>query len=211
MGPALVAWADPVSSAPLHVARVSREDLRRSVGFGAERRRAFLLGRSLVVDLVERLFPDAAGWSVGTSVCPRCGSHHGGVEIGGAPVVASVSHARGLVIAAAACTSEVVGLGVDAEEKVIDPARDGELERLLGPDRPPMLRRWTRVEAVLKADGRGLSVDPGTVRLHGGEARIADDPNRYQLADVAGPAGYVISLAWLAAGASGAGADPATG
>ncbi len=60
------------------------------------------MGRSLVSGLVGGLFPDASGWSIGTGVCVRCGQRHGAVELTGVPAVASVSYARGLVVAAVA-------------------------------------------------------------------------------------------------------------
>ncbi|MFZ0531516.1 MAG: hypothetical protein WAL91_13380, partial [Propionicimonas sp.] len=90
-----------------------------------------------------------------------------------------------------------------------DPTRRHDLERLLGPGSEPVLRRWTRIEAVLKADGRGLSVDPAEVRLDPTGGAIVGDPRRYRVAEVAGPPAYLISLAWCAAGA-GAGAAGTT-
>jgi 4'-phosphopantetheinyl transferase len=95
-------------------------------------------------------------------------------------------------------------LGIDVELDAADTTRTQDLERLIGRTRIPMPRRWTRIEAVLKADGRGLLLEPTDVRLRGGEAVIAHSPNRYQVADVPGPAGYVISLAWCDAESSAA-------
>ena len=192
-------------------ASLSDGDLVRAAGFGPDRRRAFVLGRSLIATLVGELFAAATGWSVGTGACRRCGARHGPVEITGVPVVASVSYAPGLVVAAAAPAQRVGRLGVDVEQERADATRTRDLERLLGLSPEPVLRRWTRIEAILKADGRGLLVDPGEVRLRSGGGRIAGDPARYRVADVAGPAGYLVSLAWCGAEASAAGCDPASG
>lgn len=182
-------------------------------GVGPERDRArdFVAGRSLVTALVGTLFPGMAGWSVGSSTCPRCGERHGAVELTGVPAVAGVSYARGLVVAAAGRTEAVQRLGVDVELDAADTTRTSDLERLLGRSRQPVLRRWTQIEAVLKADGRGLLVDPGDVRVRGNRAAIAGDPAPYRVEDVPGSAGYVVSLAWRDAEASAGSSGPATG
>ena len=214
VGPARVAYAatgrERVSTPP-DVAHLSQQDRARAAGFGVDRRREFVLGRSLVAALVDELFPDITGWSVGTGICGRCGERHGPVELAGVPAVAGVSYARGLVVAALAPSTTVGRLGVDVELDAADTTRTRDLERLLGRNREPVLRRWTRIEAVLKADGRGLLADPGDVRLRGRAASIAGDKVRYQVADVDGPPGYVVSLAWCGAGSSAASSDPATG
>jgi 4'-phosphopantetheinyl transferase len=214
VGPASVAWAatspGPVRTRPV-VDHLSQQDRARAAGFGVDRRREFVLGRSLVAALVDELFPDATGWSLGTGVCGRCGERHGPVELAGVPAVAGVSYARGLVVAALAPSPSVGRLGVDVELDAADTTRTRDLERLLGRNREPVLRRWTRIEAVLKADGRGLLVEPGDVRLRGRSASIAGDRVRYQVAGVDGPPGYVVSLAWCGAGSSAASSDPATG
>ncbi len=176
-----------------------------------DRRREFVVGRSLVAALVGGLFPDATGWSVGTGVCGRCGERHGPVHLAGVPAVAGVSYARGLVVAAVSPSETVGSLAVDVELDAADTTRTRDLTRLLGRSRQPVLRRWTRIEAVLKADGRGLLVDPGDVRLRGLTASIAGGGTRYQLADGEGPPGYVISLAWSDAESSAASSGPATG
>ena len=182
-----------------------------AVGPDRDRARDFVAGRSLVTALVGGLCPDAADWSVGTGRCPRCGERHGAVELAGVPAVAGVSYARGLVVAAAARTESVRRLGVDVERDAADTTRTSDLERLLGRSRQPILRRWTQIEAVLKADGRGLLVDPGDVRVRRHRASIADDPARYRTEDVPGPAGYVISLAWCDAESSAGSSGPAKG
>jgi 4'-phosphopantetheinyl transferase len=214
VGPASLAWAatspGPVRTRP-RLNDLSPQDQARAASFGVDRRREFVVGRSLVSGLVGGLFPEASGWSVGTGVCARCGERHGAVEVTGVPAVAGVSYARGLVVAAVAPSPPAGRVGIDVELDAADTTRTRDLERLLGRSREPVLRRWTRIEAVLKADGRGLLVEPRDVRVRGTHASIAGDTSRYELADVQGPSGYLISLAWSAAGSSAASAGPATG
>ncbi|HEY3409091.1 MAG TPA: hypothetical protein VGK53_13040 [Propionicimonas sp.] len=214
VGPASLAWAatspGPVRTRP-RLNDLTPRDQARAAGFGVDRRREFVVGRSLVSSLIGRLFPDASGWSIGTRACARCGKRHGAVEVVGVPAVAGVSYARGIVVAAVALSPPTGSVGVDVELDAADTTRTRDLERLLGRSRQPVLLRWTRIEAVLKADGRGLLVEPRDVRVRGTHASIAGDTTRYELAEVAGPPGYVISLAWSGAESSAASVGPATG
>jgi 4'-phosphopantetheinyl transferase len=212
-GPAVIAWSatsSPSQADPLPVPELDPMDRARSDRFDPLRRRDFLLGRSLIAGLVREQWPDVAAWRVGSRACGRCGARHAGVELTGIAAVGGVAYAQGLVVAAVAGSTQASRLGVDVEADAPDPVRDGDLARLLGPTREPAVRRWTRVEAVLKADGRGLLVDPADVRMRRSRATIAGDPTRYRVADVPGPSGFVISLAWSAGESSAAGADPAT-
>jgi 4'-phosphopantetheinyl transferase len=184
-------------------------DTARAAAFGVDRRRAFVLGRGLIADLVEGLAPGEADWSVANGPCPRCGARHGRVEVTGAPLVASVSYAPGLVVAAVAPRDQAGRLGIDVESDAADSTRTRDLQRLLGCSGQPVLRRWTRLEAILKADGRGLLVDPASVRVSRGVGRIAGEPARYQVADLQGPTGYLVSLAWCGAEASATGSGRA--
>jgi len=213
-GQVRVAWVDTSPGSldtDLPGAHLSDQDLARAAGFGPDRRRAFLQGRSLIAGLVRDLFPDASGWSLGTRTCRRCGARHAGVEITGVPAAASVSYAPGLVVAAAARGPRVSRLGVDVERDAVNAPRSRDLQRLLGPSTVSPLRRWTRIESVVKADGRGLRVDPADVHFRAGYGRVSGDPAWYRVTDVAGPAGYLISLAWCGAESSAAGSRPATG
>ena len=143
--------------------------------------------------------------------CQRCGAaDHGRPVVVGAPVLASVSYAGDLAVVAVAEASRVLALGIDAEQTERGHAEN--LRGVIAPGRTTSLRRWTRVEAVLKADGRGLSVEPGRVRIErslrgvhasitgdntGGGARTATGGLgiRPRLLRVRGPKGVVISLA----------------
>jgi len=206
VGPACVAWVgeDAGIDTEGQLALLSGPDGERAAGFRPDRLRRFLLGRALVRALVRVRFPEASTWSVFSGECRRCGTRHAGVEIEGAPVLASVSYADGIVVAAVADTALTHRLGVDVEADAADQTRTDDLQRLLGASSEAVLRRWTRVEAVLKADGRGLLIDPGAVWLRRGGAWIAGEAESYVVTEVPGPAGYLVSLAWSAAAASAA-------
>lgn len=159
-------------------------------GAEAERQRrnpsdGFLLGRLLLRELVAELSGAPARI---TAVCPECGEEHGRPVSDVLSV--SVAHAGDVVVVAAAGTP----VGVDVE-----PA-DAEVPAVFGGS----VTAWTRLEAVLKADGRGVVVDPGEVRFTdtgtaAGTATIG--PTTYAVettaafGDTAADPGYVISVA----------------
>lgn len=228
-------------SDPLETVRVAWAE----VGTGAPRRE---IAWSLIRDLV----PGA----VVSNPCRRCGGPHGPVRVEGAETVASVSYAGGLALVAVADAAAARALGVDAEaaepsaraqRRTASATRrcarrpDGGspvssaavhhtvsaagLDGVLGSG--ATLRDWVRVEAVLKADGRGLRVDPADVRVDpcpaaeggwlaviadrriGGTAtagpattprrseRPADSGVGFAGRDVAGPTGVLVSVAVL--------------
>ncbi len=174
-------------------------DRDRAQGLPRARRKRFVLGRLLVRGLVDGLFPDATGWTVVPGRCARCGGRHAGVGLEGVPAVASIAYADGLVVAAVAPQAAVSRLGIDVEPAVCDHERIDELHRRIGASRERVLRRWTRVQAVLKADGRGQLVDPGAVWLRRGGGWIAGSPESYLVCEVDAPQGYLVSLAWCPA------------
>lgn len=146
---------------------------------------------ALLASLVSALAPGS-----GTRIarrCPRCGgADHGAPVALEAPVALSAAYAGGFVVAAAAPTREAEAIGVDVERG--EPGTVlSDLANLLDP--PPTLRGWTRIEAALKADGRGLRVPPGDVRIRGERARIPGRDGPIALHDVPAPDGFVVSLA----------------
>ena len=140
-------------------------------------------------------------------LCPRCGGDHGPVRVDGGALHASVTYAGGLAIVAVIAADAAVGpraLGIDAEVET-DPRRDaGGMRGVLGPE-TTTARAWTRAEAVVKADGRGIRIDPASVVVadegRAGEWRATVGDGRYRGWDVAGPSGIVLSAAIRLAGA----------
>ncbi|NYF17568.1 4'-phosphopantetheinyl transferase [Microbacterium sp. AK009] len=154
-------------------------------------------------DVAFTLLAGLAGSPAGLRIrnpCPRCGGPHGPVVLEGTRFRGSVAYAGRIAVAAVVSGADIVGFGIDAEPRV-DAVRDGAgWEGVPGPGRRGTVREWTRVEAVLKADGRGLGVDPADVVIrddapgtwwgllpHG--ARAAEGW------DVDAPAGLVVSAA----------------
>jgi 4'-phosphopantetheinyl transferase len=126
-----------------------------------------------------------------TNPCPACGGAHGPVRVHGPDAAASVSYAGGFAVVAV--STEAAAIGIDTEQAF---AR-AELRRVLRPG--ASVRDWVRVEAVLKADGRGLRVDAADVGIRsapgGVTARVADRDAEYEVRDVDGPPGLVVSVA----------------
>jgi 4'-phosphopantetheinyl transferase len=120
--------------------------------------------------------------------CATCGGPHGRPVLGGSrdldALHASVAHAGAAVVVAVSAGGPV---GIDAEPR--------------GREAPPgtTLEEWVRIEAVLKADGRGLRIDPSCVRFaddaHGSVAWIDGEPARYRVADVELGSDLVTALA----------------
>ncbi|WP_146079122.1 4'-phosphopantetheinyl transferase superfamily protein [Pseudoclavibacter sp. RFBA6] len=135
-------------------------------------------------------------------VCSNCGSTtHGKPSMPGLPVLVSLAYAGMTVFVALASVDDVSALGIDVEELRIDddsasarpagplpisgagagpdadPDRHAALPAPWGDTVDPALdlERWTAVEAVLKADGRGLRVDSSLVRFEPGEGRADGD------------------------------------
>lgn len=108
---------------------------------------------------------------------------------------------------------EGTGFAIDAEpfDDVVREAAGGA---------PGGLLRWVRTEAVLKADGRGLRVDPAAVVFvpedDGGAAwtaRLADTGVRFRGGEPAGadaPPGVLVSVAWACPAAEAAPGHPTT-
>ncbi|WP_125131419.1 chemotaxis protein CheY [Microbacterium sp. 10M-3C3] len=126
------------------------------------------------------------------SVCSRCGGDHGRPVLRGGGPALSIAYAGGYAVVAVA--AEASAVGIDAEPERSD---DLNLDRVLRAGAG--LRDWVRVEAVLKADGRALRIDPGAVRITEEEDRwCARFPRRAGSItgwDAAGPPGMLVSVA----------------
>jgi len=112
--------------------------------------------------------------------CASCGEPHGPPRVAG--VALSVAHSGDLVAVAFADGGARVGIDVEridgsagvvelAGEPVLSEAETRQLHALPQAARPAaLLRFWTRKEAVLKATGDGLRVDPSAVAVSGPSA-----------------------------------------
>lgn len=194
----IVAWADSSSfgvDAGDLVAELSISDRLRFDSLDGSRRESFLLGRSLL-RVATTLLLGAQDAIAVSARCSVCGSPHGRPTIiaGNTTLAASVSHTPELTFVAVTTAGHV---GIDAE------LRDGTsphgLDLLRGS--ADDLRDWTRVEAVLKADGRGLTVDPSNVRIertnNGLRGAIAGGSEWYHLSDPEFDPRYAVTVAVL--------------
>ena len=153
--------------------------------FASEREpERFLTGRMLLRELAAELTGLPLKSITVTAACPDCGREHGRPRVDG--VFVSLSHSGAVTVAAASAEAPV---GVDMEPRDAPPER---LAAIRDVARGDDLTHWTRVEAVLKADGRGLRVDPREVGIQGAEATIHSE--RYALAD-ASDDDYVVTVA----------------
>ncbi|TQL47070.1 4'-phosphopantetheinyl transferase [Homoserinimonas aerilata] len=135
----------------------------------------FLWGRMLLRELVGRLTDVPAASVAFDATCPDCGRQHGKPRLKKGDLAVSVSHSPGVVAVAAAWGAAV---GVDVEPRSGSTRTADAITAVAGASADP-LRHWTRIEAVLKADGRGLRVDPRTVAVARRHATV--DGVRYRL------------------------------
>lgn len=182
--PTLRRWTGPLSPERRAVAvalLTPAERARFDVDPHPER---FLAGRMLLRELAAELTGhDLASITV-TAACPDCGLEHGRPHVDG--LFVSLSHAGEFVVAAASATEAV---GVDVESRNVSRERIAGLHDVAGGDD---LEHWTRVEAVLKADGRGLRVDPREVVIRNDVATLAG--TGYRLIDASDDT-FVVSTA----------------
>ncbi|GLI26623.1 hypothetical protein ARHIZOSPH14_08650 [Agromyces rhizosphaerae] len=164
---------------PRILARLGASDRRRLDTATAAQRTRFLTGRRAALAAVSRLTVMPADAFTIDAVCPRCGGTHGRPAISGPgrPVHVSIAHAGGRAFAAAARSP----VGIDAEPLDAPAERLDVARAITGGGRGDPLARWTRVEAVRKADGRALPVDPAEVHLALHRARIDSTDTRYRV------------------------------
>jgi 4'-phosphopantetheinyl transferase len=190
--------------------RLGEQQVRRHTLLNGVAAQRFLVGRALLVEVVEQL-TDVTDLAF-TTTCERCGADHGRPRFERAPVAVSVSYAGGVVAVAAARIADAAAVGVDIEraptvgQRV--PMRD--LAPLFAPALAPDMQGWTLIEAALKADGRGIAIDLPDVRVgETGSGRLAGSrairlPDRVDTVDagvIAGPADFVLSAAMIPAAA----------
>lgn len=126
----------------------------------AERREQ---ARAAARELVAELADVRAGSVILDTSCAFCGGDHGRPTAlvisatAALPAAVSISHAGDLTVVAASLRERAIG--IDAELRATRPDRVEAIGKIAPGRGEPMLR-WTRIEAVLKGDGRGLRVDP---------------------------------------------------
>jgi len=195
-GPVVLAWTTRLAQAPERLPTSDRARLEQLSPAGARR---FLTGRALLDRVVRHVVGDEVDVTI-EARCAACGSRLHGRPVAIVPGAehapgVSLGYAGALVVAAAVRAGAV---GVDVERGDADAPVPG-LAGLVSPA-PPTLRRWTEIEAAVKADGRGLQIDPGDVLIspratgwH--EARVPGVSSGYRVAAAPAPEGYVISVA----------------
>jgi 4'-phosphopantetheinyl transferase len=201
----VVAWSESPSTDAVEstvMTRLEPSEQRRLAAMDPAAASRFVQSRDLLIRTVDRV----VGHSDATLVarCDHCGGDHGRIHVIGAPVSVSVSYAGPVAIVAVLPDDAGAAVGIDIEEATAPAGRMHELAALFAPDDPPDLATWTRIEAVLKADGRGLRVPPNRVRFaeEGGErmlpgllATLPGTDDRFEVATVDALSGYVVSVA----------------
>ncbi|WP_251856963.1 4'-phosphopantetheinyl transferase superfamily protein [Herbiconiux sp. L3-i23] len=174
------------------VDRLGLEERIRDESTPSDRRPAYRAGRLLLRHAVAQLGEDPGELAL-SARCETCGGLHGRPRVTH-PVALrhlslSVSHSQG-VTAVAAATGRAIGIDLEARSDAGVPAM---------PDGFSTLAEWTRAEAVLKADGRGLRVDPLAVAViedaEGVHATIGSDRRRYRLVEPALLATHHLAVA----------------
>ena len=145
-----------------------------------------------------------------TTRCRLCGGSHGKPSlIGAADLDFSLSHSHGAAIVAVGGAAPI---GVDIENRrgaatvsELSPAilAPGETLGRTSAGATGLLRHWTRKEALLKATGHGLAIDPSTVRLmpapdgrwHVRSAPHLDTPGSWTIIDATPGPDHVAAIA----------------
>lgn len=172
-------WRAPTAaSRPRLLSLLSDAEYRRWERFRrVEDQSRFLVAHALARIVLGRGLGGAPGDVAFSTICPRCGGDHGKprVEYPRVGAELSLSHSGEQVIVAVALH---VPLGVDIEQVPQAPPSNDLIEAALSQAErhhfatlPESLRRaafaryWTRKEAVLKATGHGLSIEPNTLTV----------------------------------------------
>ncbi|MCS5734106.1 4'-phosphopantetheinyl transferase family protein [Herbiconiux daphne] len=206
---------------PLDAGAVDVAELLPVLGDGERRRfestpdaataSRFVIGRAALRALASELVDDAvapAELEV-TAVCQVCGGPHGRPQVDlvspktkgksrGKRLQASIAHcAAGVAVAAS--WHGAIGIDVERADAPIESlAAIGTLipaaARPGGRNWEP-IQHWTRVEAVVKADGRGLLIDPADVAIQTRDGAISATTPAVPETDVPGTAVPRFALA----------------
>jgi 4'-phosphopantetheinyl transferase len=152
----------------------------------------------------DRLLADLVTWHVGTALpigrrCVRCGSTSHGQPFVEADVVhLSLSRAPGLALAAVS-TAGPVGVDVEPAGRARFPGFEDVAVHPQEGCREPT-ETWVHKEALLKATGWGLAIDPRQVWIDDDRRVVSWDellpaPERWWLTDLPLTRGYVGAVA----------------
>ncbi|MGV8977766.1 MAG: 4'-phosphopantetheinyl transferase family protein [Cellulomonas sp.] len=204
-------WARSVPAELLEVRAAEVARLAR-VSRGGDRDRS-ATARALLRVAVGAWTGTGADRVVIRSACALCGAtDHGKPFVASTPAIptpphVSVAHAHDVVVVAVTAAGPV---GVDVEPagaarfEGFEAVALSDVERATPGVREPAawIRTWVRKEAVLKATGLGLAVDPRCVVVSAPhepprviQPPAADDAAHWQLADVAIRPGVICSVA----------------
>jgi 4'-phosphopantetheinyl transferase len=202
-----VAWARPgagqVSAAALNAAE--RERAHRLLR-DADRAR-FVAAHALLRTVLASWTGAAAAELTFDAQCRACGERHGKPTLASGPHF-SLSYAGDRVVVA---VTSIGPVGVDVEDHAAVRFDGFDSVALASGERAPVdaaarATVWVRKEAILKATGHGLAVDPSRVEVAAPDdpARLiawhADDPpaGTMQLTDLSVGAGYSACVAVMA-------------
>lgn len=119
----------------------------------------------------------------------------------GATVPLTITVAEHRAATVVAVSEPAQRIGIDLRDLHPDPQERAAIHAhshlWTGSTELDFLRHWTRVQAVIAADGRVTRVWPETVRLDASGTRgwVLDRPVRYTLADLSS-SGFVVTLAY---------------
>lgn len=204
-------WAEPaalVGDETRAIGLLSADERSRyATTLSASARERLLWGRLLLRELVAEQIGCRPAEVTIDARCTDCGGPHG------RPVATGPSdEARALSLSVSACAGMVLvatslgrPIGIDVEPCAVSAGQLQGIRQVAGDTEHP-LRHWTRIEAVLKADGRALRVDPRQVRVttHGAEL----EGTLYRFAEPDFDPRFVLSSAFGPAYAPGVGAAP---
>ena len=175
------------------VLMLSVAELERYEGTPEVLRESFVQGRMLLREVAAELLGTRPDSVVIVARCPDCGGPHGQPRVEHSTMRLSLSRCATAVVAVA---SRITAVGIDVEPDDVGPDRLAAIGILTGVE---SVLHWTAIEAVLKADGRGLRVDPARVlisrRPPGFRAWVADSGRSYRVTQPELHPGLVVSLA----------------